>query len=211
MCVRKSEWKGTFFRPDWVTDITQLGYLNRQKSEKVVLFQKVLNRMVVHVERVFLTVRRSNFFFQSRDHSDRVLFSGRWWRHILTQEMSDWPPKWVPCFQRIPFLEWYLSRCHWKTMYACFHCEIYWMFLPLLDFKFYLQKRLIEKSIECNNHKAQPTPDTRRKRKMTKSNTYKTNKQTYEKHTDQLPLPQARWSQCYQQWRKTRTKSTGRL
>ena len=59
-----------------------------------------------------------------------------------------------------------------------------------------LFKRLIEKSRECHNHKPQPTPDTKRKRKMTKLNTIKTNKQTHEKHTDQLPLPQVRWSQC---------------
>ena len=32
--------------------------------------------------------------------------------------------------------------------------------------------------------------------KNDKTNTYKTNKQMHEKHTDQLPLPQARWSQC---------------
>ena len=31
-----------------------------------------------------------------------------------------------------------------------------------------LTKKLIEKSRECNNHKPQPTPDTKRKRKMTK-------------------------------------------
>ena len=35
-------------------------------------------------------------------------------------------------------------------------------------------------------------PDTKRKRKLTKTNTYKTNKQVHEKHTDQLPLSQAR-------------------
>ena len=36
------------------------------------------------------------------------------------------------------------------------------------------------------------SPDIKRKRKMTKTNTNKTNKQLHEKHTDQLPLPQAR-------------------
>ena len=49
-----------------------------------------------------------------------------------------------------------------------------------------LQKKLIEKSRECHNHKPQPT---QRKRKMTKTNMYKANKQMHEKHTDQLPLP----------------------
>ena len=38
-------------------------------------------------------------------------------------------------------------------------------------------KQLIEKSRECHNHKPQPTTDTKRKSKMTKTNTYK-NKQT---------------------------------
>ena len=55
-------------------------------------------------------------------------------------------------------------------------------------------KQKIEKSRECHDHKPQPTPDTKRKRKMTKTNLYKTNKQMREKHTDQHPLPQARWS-----------------
>ena len=47
--------------------------------------------------------------------------------------------------------------------------------------------KLIEMSREYHSHKPQPTPDT--KRKTTKTNTYKTNKQMHEKHTDQLPLP----------------------
>ena len=42
-----------------------------------------------------------------------------------------------------------------------------------------LTKKLIEKSRECNNHKPQPTPDTKRKRKMTKlTYTKQTNKCT---------------------------------
>ena len=37
---------------------------------------------------------------------------------------------------------------------------------------------------------ATPPPDTKkRKRKMTKTDTYKRNEQMYEKHSDQLPLP----------------------
>ena len=49
MCVRQSEWKGTF--SGWLTQITQLGYLNRQKSEKGIFFTDFVNRMVW--ERVF--------------------------------------------------------------------------------------------------------------------------------------------------------------
>ena len=41
----------------------------------------------------------------------------------------------------------------------------------------------------CHNHKPQPTLDTKRTRKRTKTYTRKTNKQMYEKHKDQLPLP----------------------
>ena len=41
-------------------------------------------------------------------------------------------------------------------------------------------KTLIEKSRECHNHKPQPTPDTKRKKKMTKTNTFKTNKQMHQ-------------------------------
>ena len=58
------------------------------------------------------------------------------------------------------------------------------------------EKMLIEKSKECHNHKQLPTPYTKSKRKRTKTNTCKTNKQMHEKHTDQLPLLQVRWSQC---------------
>ena len=82
-----------------------------------------------------------------------------------------------------------------KTFTVSFRKEI----LPNIDEKKEQnkkKKKLIEKSRECHNHKPQPTPDTKRKRKMTKTSTYKTNKQVHEKHTDQLPLPQARWSQC---------------
>ena len=53
-------------------------------------------------------------------------------------------------------------------------------------------KKLIERSRVCHNHKSQPTLVTKWKRKMTKTYTRKTNKQMYEKHKDQLPLPQVR-------------------
>ena len=42
-----------------------------------------------------------------------------------------------------------------------------------------------------------------------KKNTRKPNKEVYEKHKDQLPLPQARWSECLNG--ETRTKSTRKL
>ena len=58
------------------------------------------------------------------------------------------------------------------------------------------EKKFIKSPGKYHNYKPQPTPDTKRKRKMTKTNTYKTNKQMHEKHTDQLPLPKARWPQC---------------
>ena len=41
-------------------------------------------------------------------------------------------------------------------------------------------KMLIEKSRKCHNHKSKTTPDTNRKREMTKTNTYKRNKQMHE-------------------------------
>ena len=55
--------------------------------------------------------------------------------------------------------------------------------------------KLIEKSRECHNHKPQATPDTKRKRKNDKNQHVQNKQQMHEKHTDQLPLPQARWSQ----------------
>ena len=53
----------------------------------------------------------------------------------------------------------------------------------------YRKKKLIEISRECHNHKPQPTPDTKRKRNMTKTNTYKTNKQLQEKHRQARSSP----------------------
>ena len=49
-------------------------------------------------------------------------------------------------------------------------------------------KKLIERSRVCHNHKPQPTLDTMRKRKRTKTYMCKTNKQMYKN--------QARWSEC---------------
>ena len=40
-------------------------------------------------------------------------------------------------------------------------------------------------------------PRHQEEEKMTKTTAYKTNKQMHEKYTDQPPLPQARWSQCW--------------
>ena len=69
---------------------------------------------------------------------------------------------------------------------------------PWLTFSFFMarSKHLIGRSRVCHNHKPQPTLDTKRKRKRTKTYTRKTNKQMYEKHKDQLPLAQAMWSEC---------------
>ena len=67
-----------------------------------------------------------------------------------------------------------------------------YQYIATFNFINFTIKKLIEKSRECHNHQPQPTTDTKRKRKGTKSNTYKTNKHMHEKHTDQLPLPQAR-------------------
>ena len=55
-----------------------------------------------------------------------------------------------------------------------------------------VNKKLKEKYMECHSHKPQPIPDIKRKRKRTEINACKINKQTHEKHIDQLSLPQAR-------------------
>ena len=41
-----------------------------------------------------------------------------------------------------------------------------------------IEKKVREKSRECHNHKPQPFPDTKRKRKQKKSNKRKSNKRT---------------------------------
>ena len=41
-----------------------------------------------------------------------------------------------------------------------------------------MKKKVREKSWECHNHKPQPFPDTKRKRKQTKPNKRKSNKRT---------------------------------
>ena len=45
---------------------------------------------------------------------------------------------------------------------------------------------------------SQTAANPRHQEEEKKDKTYrrKTNKQMYEKHKDQLPLPQARWSEC---------------
>ena len=54
-----------------------------------------------------------------------------------------------------------------------------------------ITKKLIERSVGQHSHKPEPTPDTKRKRKMTKINACKTiNKYIHEKQLDQLSLPQ---------------------
>ena len=44
--------------------------------------------------------------------------------------------------------------------------------------------------------KSQTAANYQEAEKRTNTNTCKANKQMHEKHKDQLPLPQARWSQC---------------
>ena len=48
--------------------------------------------------------------------------------------------------------------------------------------RFSNENRSIEKSRESYNHKPQPNPDTKRKRKGTKTNACKINKRMHEKH-----------------------------
>ena len=54
-------------------------------------------------------------------------------------------------------------------------------------------KNLIKR--ECHNLKPQPNSATKRKGKRTNMNAGKINKHMYEKHINQLSLPQARCSQ----------------
>ena len=44
--------------------------------------------------------------------------------------------------------------------------------------KYYLKKKVREKSRECHNHKPQPFPDPKRKRKLTNPNEHKSNEHT---------------------------------
>ena len=50
----------------------------------------------------------------------------------------------------------------------------------------------------CHQEEEKKDTHTKKKNKKKKKKTYthKTNKQMYENHKDQLPLPQARWSEC---------------
>ena len=57
-------------------------------------------------------------------------------------------------------------------------------------------KRETEESRKSHKQKSQPTPDTGGREKVTQINMCIANKQMHEKHKDQLPLPQARWSKC---------------
>ena len=54
------------------------------------------------------------------------------------------------------------------------------------------RRKIIEEHRECHNHKPQSTPATKRKRRRTKINACKINKQILEKYIDQLSIPQAR-------------------
>ena len=48
--------------------------------------------------------------------------------------------------------------------------------------------------MKSHKQKSQPTPDTRRKSKSEQINVCIVNKQMHDKHKDQLPLLQVRWS-----------------
>ena len=50
--------------------------------------------------------------------------------------------------------------------------------IPIMTLISHLKKKLREKSRECHNHKPQPFPDTKRKRKPTNPNKHKSNKRT---------------------------------
>ena len=54
----------------------------------------------------------------------------------------------------------------------------------LVDIMF--KRRVREKSRECQDHKPQPIPDTKRKRKQTKPNKRKSNKRTKSTKTSSL-------------------------
>ena len=83
---------------------------------------------------------------------------------------------WPPCPYIVKTFSEPNGQCHWNLVYSIKHLSTY-----------VLPKNIIEKSREYHNHKQQPTPDTKRKRKMKQTNTYKTNIQMHKKHTDQLP------------------------
>ena len=71
--VRPEIWlKGYFFGADWVTQITQLGYLNRQTCDKGYIFTKLLNETVP--ERLFFTACHSKrgMILQRRDHPNSL-------------------------------------------------------------------------------------------------------------------------------------------
>ena len=58
----------------------------------------------------------------------------------------------------------------------CLFCSI--VYEEYVSTHFTLKKKVREKSRECHNHKLQPFPDTRRKRKPTNPNKHKSNKHT---------------------------------
>ena len=61
-------------------------------------------------------------------------------------------------------------------------------------FRNYLNKNINRKVQSVP--KSQTAANYQEAEKRTNTNTCKANKQMHEKHKDQLPLPQARWSQC---------------
>ena len=89
--LKKQNWQSLlifpyFFVAGWVTQITQLGYLNWQKCKKGYIFHKKM---------CFTGSLKRGMIFQFRDHSDRVVFQ-RFRMRMLTQEKSECSPhpKW---------------------------------------------------------------------------------------------------------------------
>ena len=68
------------------------------------------------------------------------------------------------------------------------------------------QKILGRATSRCRSQPLTP----RGREKVTHINVCIANKQMHDKHKDQLPLPQARWSKCYKSKRNTQTKSRAR-
>ena len=68
-----------------------------------------------------------------------------------------------------------LQRHRHRSCRCTFKCSLYPIRFSTFIFK---TKKVIERSGECHNHKPQPFPDTKRKRKQTKPNKRKSNKRT---------------------------------
>ena len=110
MCVQKIGWDGTFFREDWVTQFTQLGYLNRQKYTFHKLFK--WTEMNWCLKWSFFT---NGVGFQPRDHSETMPPPPRKVdrQHMLTQEISECTPAPHPSFRFADEIRSYTLRDLW--------------------------------------------------------------------------------------------------